>query len=89
MSSTLMKHPLGSIITIRKSLYEVEAARPCASTAPLLAGKTVYSLRRLKDGTRWRVTAARLHNQIGLTPARLQLNVSASTRQRARTMRAA
>lgn len=61
--------PIGRIVTIGRQLYEIEAHRPASPHFPALAGKTVYSLRRIADGTRWRTTCPTLSTTATLSPA--------------------
>lgn len=66
----LHPHSPGTIVTVQAQLYEVESYRPThPDSAKPLRGKLVYSLRRISDGTRWRVTCRDLHRHIALAPA--------------------
>lgn len=46
----------GSIVTINREIYELEAVRTVRGSRPPLAGRYVFSLLKIKDGTRWRTT---------------------------------
>lgn len=58
----------GSIVTINREIYELEAVRPVRGSRAPLAGKCVFSLLRIKDGTRWRTTGTILNRT---TPVRM------------------
>lgn len=55
-----MKYETGMTIHIGRTLFELEAIRPVRSNHPSLAGKSVFSLRNIKNGARHRITAAAL-----------------------------
>lgn len=55
----------GSVVTINRELYEVEAMRLVSGKCSTpLAGQAVYSLLKIKDGTRWRITARSLQREM-------------------------
>ncbi|MFZ2510958.1 MAG: hypothetical protein WAW85_07710 [Gordonia sp. (in: high G+C Gram-positive bacteria)] len=65
---TAIQYPPETVVTIGRSLYIVEATRPCKSRRPQLRGKTVFSLLKVCDGTRWRLTATALDRSRPVCP---------------------
>ncbi len=83
--------PVGQIVQVGRTLYQVEAHRPAKTSgriattrgwSPILAGKTVYTLRRISDDSRWRTTTHVLHNKVALLPTQARVCTHSAVRPR-------